>query len=101
MAPPPPRSLGLRRGGQSIASLQQALHAATVRIAVTSLWKVPDEATRDLLAEFYRRMWVPEEPKHEALWKAKQLIRNEREENGTPVHQLRHCAAWVMTEEPD
>ena len=50
--------IGLQRAGLGVASLQTALHAAGVRSAVTSLWKVPDAATAELMADFYRRAWI-------------------------------------------
>ena len=53
-------SVGIRRSGQSLASLQAALQAAGVRSAITSLWKVSDEATRALMTEFYRRLALSE-----------------------------------------
>jgi CHAT domain-containing protein len=93
-------SVGLRRGGQSLASLQQALRAAGVRTAVTSLWKVPDEATRVLMEEFYRRIWILKEPKAKALWQAKRKLREARDDAGRPTYSTRDWAAWVMTGEP-
>jgi len=82
-------SLGLGLG-LGIQSLRASLHAAGVRAAVTSLWSVPDEATRKLMLEFYRRMWVEKQPAAEALWGAKRVLR----EDGAP---LRDWAAWVLT----
>ena len=82
-------SLGLGLG-MGIQSLRASLHAAGVRAAVTSLWSVPDEATKKLMLEFYRRMWVEKQPAAEALWGAKMVLR----EDGAP---LRDWAAWVLT----
>ena len=84
----------IRRGGQGLASLQKALHMAGARSVITSLWKVPDDSTRRLMVDFYRRLWVEGEPKHQALWKAKMALRDA----GQP---LRHWAGWVLTGEPD
>ncbi len=94
-------NVGLRRGGQGIASLQTALHAAGVRTAITSLWKVPDEATRELMDEFYRQLWVLEKPKTEALWNAKQKLRRQLDGDGKPVYSLRDWAGWVLSGDPD
>ena len=47
-------NVGLRRAGQGIQSLQGALHAAGVRTAITSLWRVDDAATRSC----GRRPWA-------------------------------------------
>ncbi len=94
-------NVGLRRGGQGIASLQAALHAAGVRTAITSLWKVPDEATRELMAELYRQLWILKKPKAEALWNAKQKLRRQLDEDGAPVYSIRDWAGWVLSGDPD
>ncbi len=94
-------NVGLRRGGQGIASLQSALHAAGVRTAITSLWKVPDEATRELMTEFYRRLWVLKEPKAKALWNAKRKLREQLDEDGNPIYSVRDWAGWVLSGDPD
>ncbi len=93
-------NVGLRRGGQGIASLQSALHAAGVRTAITSLWKVPDEATRELMTEFYRRLWVLQESKAKALWNAKQKLRAQLDANGEPIYTVRDWAGWVLSGDP-
>ncbi len=56
-------NVGERRAGQGVASLQKALHMAGARSVITSLWKVPDEATKGLMLDFYRRVWVEHTPK--------------------------------------
>ena len=94
-------NVGVRRGGQGIASLQTALHAAGVRTAITSLWKVPDEATRELMTEFYRRLWVLEEPKAQALWNAKKKLREQLDADGDPTYSMRDWAGWVLSGDPD
>jgi len=90
-------NVGVRRAGQGVASLQKALHIAGARSAVTSLWKVPDEATKELMLDFYRRMWVEGKPKSVALWEAKMKIRAAKDEEGRPLHRSRDWAAWVLT----
>ena len=94
-------NVGARRAGQSIASLQSALHAAGVRTAVTSLWKVPDQATRELMTEFYRQLWVLEEPKAKALWNAKKKLREQLDAEGNPVYAIRDWSGWVLSGNPD
>ena len=42
-------SLGVRRAGQGFASLRSALRGAGARFVLTSLWKVGDRQTRDLM----------------------------------------------------
>jgi CHAT domain-containing protein len=86
-------NVGATRAGQGISSLRAALHAAGARTAITSLWKVDDEATRALFADFYARIWVHHEPKAEALWSAMMALKRA----GRPT---RDWAAWVMTGDP-
>jgi CHAT domain-containing protein len=83
-------NVGLRRAGQGIQSLQTALHAAGVRTAITSLWKVDDAATRRLFELFYAQLWNERASKAEALWQAKLAMRAEG-------HALRDWAGWMLT----
>ncbi len=85
--------VGLDRGASGMASLQAALHAAGARSAITSLWKVDDERTRELMVDFYRRLWVEEQPVAAALWNAKKAARAK----GWPV---RDWAGWILTGDP-
>ena len=94
-------NVGVRRAGQGVASLQRALRMAGARSVVTSLWKVPDEATMELMIDFYRRMWVEGKPKRQALWEAKTRLRDAVNEHGGPRYELRDWAAWVLTGEPE
>jgi len=94
-------NVGERRAGMGVASLQKALQMAGARSAITSLWKVPDEATRELMLDFYRRAWVEKQPKSRALWAAKMRMRDAQDEAGRPKYTLRDWAGWVLTGEPD
>ena len=85
-------NVGIRRAGQGIQSLQSALHAAGVRTAITSLWKVDDAATRQLMELFYTHLWLEEMGKAEALWRAKCDLR-------AAGHPVRDWAAWVLSGE--
>jgi len=87
-------NVGIRRAGQGIQSLQSALYAAGARTSITSLWKVDDAATRRLMEVFYTNLWIEKMGKAEALWQAKQTMRDE----GDPPA---HWAGWVLTGEPD
>ena len=87
-------NVGLRRAGEGIQSLQSSLHAAGVRSAITSLWKVDDAATRRLMELFYNYLWVEELPRSQALWKAKLVLRSEGA-------SLRDWSGWVLTGDPD
>ncbi len=94
-------NVGRRRAGQGVASLQRALQMAGARSVITSLWKVPDEATKELMIEFYRRLWVRNEPKWQALWEAKRMLRDAKDARGIPKYSTRDWAAWVLTGAPD
>jgi CHAT domain-containing protein len=94
-------NVGERRAGQGVASLQKALQMAGARSVIRSLWKVPDEATKDLMLDFYRRLWVEKKPKHQALWEAKRRLREAIDERGLPKYTTRDWAAWVLTGKPD
>jgi len=87
-----------RRPG--LASLQKALQHAGARSVITSLWRVPDEATKELMLYFYRRIWVAKEPKAQALWNAKKRLREAQDERGQPRYTTRDWAAWVLTGDP-
>jgi CHAT domain-containing protein len=86
--------VGIARAGQGVRSLQAALHAAGAGTAITSLWKVDDQSTRQLFEDFYTRIWVKKEPKAQALWKAKSALRKK----GAPT---REWAAWVLSGDPN
>ena len=91
---------GVHGAGQGVASLQRALHMAGARTVITSLWKVPDAATKDLMLAFYRRIWVEKQPKARALWEAKRELRAAKDERGEPLYSPRDWAAWVLTGDP-
>ncbi len=93
--------LGLERGGQGLASLQRAVLAAGARSAITSVWPVPDDVTRELMTEFYRQLWEEGRGKSEALWLAKQHIRSRKDASGRPRYALRDWAGWILSGDSD
>ena len=55
--------------------LQRAFQVAGARSVVASQWRVPDEATRALMREFYKRLWGKDlVSKAEALRQAQVLM---------------------------
>jgi CHAT domain-containing protein/tetratricopeptide (TPR) repeat protein len=92
-------SAGVRRAGQGLASLQKSLAMAGVRASLTSLWSVSDEATRELMEEFYRRLWTLGMAKERALWEAKMALRGRKQPDGSPRYPLAAWAGWVLVGE--
>jgi hypothetical protein len=87
-------NVGIRRAGQGIQSLQSALYASGAHSSITSLWKVDDAATRRLMEAFYTNLWIEKLGKAEALWRAKQVLRDD----GSPPA---HWAGWLLTGDPE
>jgi CHAT domain-containing protein len=66
--------LGVAAGGEGTFGLQRAFHLAGARDVVCTLWKVPDQATAALMAEFYRNLWEKDLPPVEALRQAQLFV---------------------------
>jgi CHAT domain-containing protein len=49
--------LGETAGGEGVLGLQRAFQTAGAHAVVASLWKVPDRATKELMARFYANLW--------------------------------------------
>ena len=62
--------LGAEAGGEGLLGLQRAFQVSGARTVVSSLWKVDDTATRQLMERFYENLWVRKLPKGEALRQA-------------------------------
>ncbi len=92
--------LGVARAVQGVASLRRALRMAGARRAITSLWKVDDDATAVLMTEFYGRLWLDGSSPADALWAAKCTLRDARRPSGEPVHRTADWAAWVLAGDP-
>ena len=48
--------VGKNRKGQGVIGLRRAFQQAGARSLVMSLWKIPDEETKDLMVDFYNRL---------------------------------------------
>ena len=59
--------LGDLREGEGVLSLQRAFHMAGVQTVISSLWKVNDNATKDLMERFYTNLWRKDMSRIEAL----------------------------------
>jgi CHAT domain-containing protein/Tfp pilus assembly protein PilF len=62
--------LGEVAGGEGVLGVQRAFQVAGARTTVTSLWCVPDRATRLLMERLYSNLWDKRMPKLEALREA-------------------------------
>jgi CHAT domain-containing protein/tetratricopeptide (TPR) repeat protein len=86
-------NVGIRRAGLGIQSLQAALHAAGAKTAITTLWKVDDDAARELMTTFYTLYWSDRGlTKARALWEAQVRMRK--------TWPLREWSGWVLTGDP-
>jgi CHAT domain-containing protein len=74
--------LGLTAGGEGVLGLQRSFQLAGARTTVTSLWEVPDAATRALMVEFYENLWVKKLPRGEALRQAQLMMLREGVDRG-------------------
>ena len=94
--------VGERRSGQGAlapGSISEALAKRLPVIVQRNAWTMAHE--RELMTEFYRRIWVAKEPKWRALWEAKKMLREAKDESGRPRYSTRDWAAWMLTGEPE
>ena len=68
--------LGVDAASEGVFGLQRAFKLAGVKTLVMSLWKVPDEATSNLMQLFYDN-WLSGMDKHEAFKKAQLQIKQQ------------------------
>jgi CHAT domain-containing protein len=76
--------LGTEEGGENLIGLRRSLYLAGVRGTITSLWRISDQVTDELMHEFYSRLWIEGQGKLEALRGAQlaMLRRNRVKYNG-------------------
>jgi CHAT domain-containing protein len=76
--------LGTVRGGEGMMSLRRAFRQAGAKTVISSLWRVGDESTRELMESFYRRLWKEKQGKLQALRGAQleMLAKHRREHQG-------------------
>jgi CHAT domain-containing protein len=62
--------LGSVAGGEGVLGLQRAFQLSGAKATVASLWKIPDEATSQLMQRFYENLWDKKVSKLDALREA-------------------------------
>ncbi|NQU48392.1 MAG: CHAT domain-containing protein, partial [Planctomycetes bacterium] len=76
-------ALGSARAGEGLMSLRRAFSVAGAATVVSSLWKVDDKATAQLMKDFYTHLWEKEMSRGVALHEAKlRMLRRNRIEHG-------------------
>lgn len=72
-------ALGSKRAGEGLMSLRRAFEVAGTKTVVSSMWKVDDRATAQLMKWFYQNYWALRMSKVEALHQAKlRMLRQNR-----------------------
>ena len=66
--------LGEIKSGEGVYGLQRAFQVAGAESVIMSLWKVSDEATMQLMTNFYKE-WMGGKPKEVAFFEAQKKLR--------------------------
>lgn len=76
--------LGRPESGEGMLGLRRAFRQAETKTVISSLWRVPDQSTSELMELFYRRLWLEGRGKHESLRGAQleMLARNRKAHSG-------------------
>ncbi len=94
-------ALGSARAGEGLMSLRRAFSVAGADTVVSSLWKVDDQATAQLMKDFYANLWEKGMSRGQALHEAKlrMLRRNRIDHNGDA--KLSTWGAFVLSGKSD
>ncbi len=77
--------LGQNAGGEGLLGLQRAFQTAGAKTVVASLWKVPDEETKALMAVFYTNLWQRKLSPLESLRQAQLAMLRNYDAAGRPL----------------
>ncbi len=86
--------LGDVQMGEGVFGLRRAFMLAGVKTLVMSLWAVPDKATRELMVDFYRRIWTGE-GRSDALRNAQLAIKAKLK-----YHDPKYWGAFICQGDP-
>jgi CHAT domain-containing protein len=84
---------GVEATGQGVIGLRSALTSAGARRVLMSLWEVDDEATTELMQEFYSAIWNEGLKPAQALDRAQERVRS----NPRFAHPY-YWAAWILVD---
>ncbi|MGL4551677.1 MAG: CHAT domain-containing protein [Gemmataceae bacterium] len=87
--------VGDPRSAEGVVGLRQAFQLAGARQVVSSLWKVPDDETKDLMVRFWSGLEKDADPAA-ALTAAQRAMIGRQREAGRPTHPY-HWAAFGVT----
>ncbi|MBX3148915.1 CHAT domain-containing protein [Candidatus Obscuribacterales bacterium] len=83
--------LGATETGQGVIGLQSAILGSGARALIMSMWKVDDEATRELMKSFHTNHFLNNRPIAESLKLAQEHVQQHKPEWKAPYY----WAAWV------
>ena len=79
--------LGSVAGGEGVLGLQRAFQLSGAKTTVTSLWKIPDRATSQLMQRFYENLWDKKLSKLESLREAQIWMLKEGRQRGLDLEE--------------
>ena len=68
--------------------------------SVVEFWNRYFYYFKELMVEFYRRIWIEKQPKCAALWEAKRALRDAKDDTGAPKYATRDWAGWILVGDP-
>jgi CHAT domain-containing protein/tetratricopeptide (TPR) repeat protein len=93
-------AVGRRQAYEGVQSLTRSFRLAGARTVVSSLWQVRDDSTKDLMLDFYDRLWNKNESKLDALRDAQiDMLKKNREKYGDTLPAT--WGAFVLTGDPE
>ncbi len=93
-------ALGKRHASEGLLSLTRSFRTAGARTVISSLWQVRDDSTRELMLDFYDRLWNRNESKLDALRDAQlSMLKRNREKLGDTKPAM--WGAFVLTGEAE